>query len=163
DGDAENPVSLQAAILQRIRFIARLVQVARAKAVRVDNQDAARLEVFEVRLEGGRVHRHQGVEPIARCVDIRATEMDLKAGDAGQGAGRGANFGRKVGQGADVVAQDGGGVGELGTGQLHAVTRVAAKPNRHRFKLLHRGTSGRGSRLGRRVRHGHIYQSSGEW
>ena len=62
-------------------------------------------QVLEVGLQGGRVHGHQGVELVAGRVDVVAAEVDLEAGDAGQGAGRGADLGGKVGKRADVVAE----------------------------------------------------------
>ena len=87
-------------------------------------------QVLEVGLQGGGVHGDEGVELVAGRVDVVAAEVDLEAGDAGQGAGRGANFGGEVGQRADVVAEDGRGVGELRAGELHAVAGVAGQTNR---------------------------------
>ena len=44
----------------------------------------------------------------------------------------------KSGQGADVVAEDGGGPGELGPGQLHAVAGIAGEADRDPLELLGR-------------------------
>ena len=56
-------------------------------------------------------------------------EVELVAADAGQGAGRGADFSGEVWKGGDVVSDDGGGVGQLGAGELHSVSGVAREPN----------------------------------
>ena len=65
-----------------------------------------------------------------------AGEVDLEAGDAGQGAGRGADLGGEVGEGADVVAEEGRGVGELRAGELHAVAGVAGEADGDGFDLF---------------------------
>ncbi len=61
-------------------------------------------------------------------------KAELKAADAGERAGGGANFGREVGERADVVAEDGRGVRELGARQLHAVAAVAAEADDYGFQ-----------------------------
>src|SRR5208282_3692118 len=53
--------------------------------------------------------------------------MELEATDAGERACRGANFGGVVGEGGDVVAVQGYGVGELAAGDLHAVAGVSGE------------------------------------
>ena len=53
--------------------------------------------------------------------------MTWKPRDAGQRARGGADLGREVGEGGEVVAEQGGGVGELAAGDLHAVAGVAAE------------------------------------
>src|SRR5581483_7666265 len=116
--------ALQRVVLQRVGLVAGLVQVVGGEGVGVDDQDAARFEVLDVSLQRGRVHGHEGVEAVAGRVDVLGAEVDLEAGDAGQGAGGGADLGGEVGEGGDVVAEDGRGVGKLGAGQLHAVAGV---------------------------------------
>ena len=59
--------------------------------------------------------------------------MELKAADPGDGAGRGADFRRIVGEGGDVVAVKRDGIGELAPGNLHAVARVAGEANNRPF------------------------------
>ena len=63
-------------------------------------------------------------------------EAELEAADAAKRAGRCPDFGGEVGQGADVVAEGGRDVGELGAGQLHAVAAVAAEANDDGIELL---------------------------
>ena len=59
---------------------------------------------------------------------------------AGQRAGRRADLGREVGQRADVVAEDGGGPGELGAGELHAVAGIAGEADGDSLELLESGS-----------------------
>ena len=59
--------------------IAGLFQVALVEGRRVDDEDAALLEIAQVHLEGGRIHGHQRVEMIARRVDPLAAELELEA------------------------------------------------------------------------------------
>jgi hypothetical protein len=53
--------------------------------------------------------------------DLVVGNVDLESGDTREGARRGADFGREVGQGGDVVAEQGAHVGEAVTGELHPV------------------------------------------
>src|SRR5207249_2985598 len=93
----------------------------------VDDQQAPRLQVGEVHLDRRGVHHHQRVGLVAGRVDLVGGELDLIAGDAGGGAGGGADLGGKVGEGGEVVAVQRGLAGELGAGELHAVARVAGE------------------------------------
>src|SRR5205085_370176 len=113
DRHGKDAVAPQRAIIQRVSLVAGLVQVAGAKGVGVDDQDAAGFQVLDVGLQRRRVHGHQRVEKVAGGVNVLAAEVNLEAGDAGEGAGGGADFRGEVGQRADVVAEDGGGIGEL--------------------------------------------------
>ena len=56
-------------------------------------------------------------------------EMQLERRDTGQCALRCADFGREVGQCHEVIAEDGSGVSELVSSQLHTVARVTRKPD----------------------------------
>ena len=127
DLDLEDPVAVEAAVLERVGRVAGLLEVAVVELVGVDDDDAAGLEVAEVGLERRRVHRHQHVGRVAGGVDVVVGDADLEAGDAGQGAGGGADLGREVGERREVVADQRRGVGELGPGQLHAVAGVAGE------------------------------------
>ena len=94
------------------------------------------------------VHGDERVEFVARRVNVEAAEVDLEAGDASQSTDRGANLGGEVGQGADVVAEDGRGVGELGAGELHAVAGVAAQADGRRLSFLQGLAALAGGRFG---------------
>ena len=65
---------------------------------------AAGPDLLAVRLEGGRVHRHQHVGLVARRVDVMVAELQLEVADAEDGALGGADLGRIVGQRREVVA-----------------------------------------------------------
>jgi hypothetical protein len=82
-----------------------LSEVALVERLRVHDQETAGLEVAQVNLERGGIHRDQTVEAIARRVDALAAELQLEARDAEQSAGRRANLRREVRQGGEVVAR----------------------------------------------------------
>src|SRR5205823_4858842 len=111
DRHADEAVAAQRAVVERVGGVPGLLQVRAGEGVRIDDQDAARLQVAEVGPQGGRVHGDQRVELVAGRVDVVAGEVDLEPGHAGQRPGRGADLGGEVGQGADVVAENGRGVG----------------------------------------------------
>ncbi len=136
DRDLEQGVLLERAVLERVRGVAGLRQVGGRERVAVDDQGAAGGQIHDVRPEGRRVHRDEDVRLVARGMDLVRAEADLEARHAGQRAGRGADLGRIVGQRADVVAVDGGGPGELGPGQLHAVAGVAGEADGDAIELL---------------------------
>src|SRR5262249_2876453 len=56
-------------------------------------------------------------------------KVKLVAANPGEGSRRGADFGRKVRECGDVIAVERDGVGELATGDLHAVTGVSCEAN----------------------------------
>ena len=65
-----------------------------------------------------------------------ALKLIWKPETPGQRAGGGPDLRREVGERADVVAEDGGGPGELGAGELHAVAGVAGEPDGDAIELL---------------------------
>src|SRR5262249_44075315 len=65
--------------------------------------------------------------------------VNLEAGDTGEGAGGGAGLSGEGRECTDVVAKGGGGVGELGSGQLHAVAGGAGQAEGGGFDFLGRG------------------------
>jgi hypothetical protein len=73
--------------------------------------------------------------------------MKLKPGNASKRADRCADFSGEIGKGADVVAKDGGDIGELGADELHAVARVAAEADDGRLEFA---DGFAGGRFGRR-------------
>src|SRR5262249_62079168 len=109
DRNAEDLVALERAVLERVGLVAGLVQVAGAEGVGVDNQDAAGLEVLEVGLQRRGVHRDQGVERVARGVDLVAAEADLETRNTGERAGGRTDLGGESGPPAGV--RGGGGRG----------------------------------------------------
>src|SRR6185503_20415054 len=90
-------------------------------------EDPVRLQVRDVGGEGGRVHGHQHVHRVPGCIDVPRREVDLEPAHSGQGAGRSADLRREVGEGGEIVAEEGGRVGELAARDLHAVAAVPAE------------------------------------
>jgi hypothetical protein len=125
------------------------LQVLGVEGVGVDDQDPARLEIAQVGPERGRVHGDQGVELVAGGVNVVAGKVDLEPRHAGERAGRGADLGREVREGADVVAENGRGVGELGPGKLHAVAGVAGEADGNGVKFLNGRAGAAGAGTGR--------------
>ena len=114
DVDLVEPVLLaQARILERVLGVARLGQVPLVEGGGVDDEDAAGLEIGQVHLERGRVHRDQSVELIARRVDALAAELELEARHPEERAGGSADLGGEIRQRGDVVAGPGRLGGEL--------------------------------------------------
>src|SRR5206468_3609368 len=109
---------------QRVGGVARLVEVAGCERVGVDHHGGALRQVAQVRLQRGRVHRHQHVGGVTRGQDVVVGEVELEAGDPGNGAGRGADLGWEVGECGKVVSVFGGFAGEPVAGELHAVAGV---------------------------------------
>ena len=104
-GIAWTLVAVERAVLERVRRVAGLLQVALGEGVAVDDQRAAAPQVVEVRLQRRRVHRHEHVRLVARREDVVVGEVDLEAGDARQRAGGRADLGGEVGQRREVVAE----------------------------------------------------------
>lgn len=136
DRGLQQLIPFQRSVFQGVGGVAGLVQVGRAETIGIDDEDAAVFQVLEVRFQGGGVHGHQGIEAIARSMDVATGEVNLKPAHAGHGARRSPDFCGVVRQGADVVAQDGRSIGELGPDQLHAVSRVAGQADGGLFEFL---------------------------
>ncbi len=108
-------------------LVAGLFQIGFAEFGFIHDADAAVLQVADVGLERGRVHRHQSADLVTRGIHRLGRKVDLKTRHARDRALGRADFGRIVGEGGDVVAEDGAGVGQLRAGQLHAVAGVAGE------------------------------------
>ncbi len=105
----------------------RLAQIVFAEVVEVDDENAVGLEVREIHFQRGGIHGDQNVDAVAGRVNVVRGKMDLESADAGKRARRGANFGREIREGGEIVAEQRGGVGELAAGDLHAVAGVTAE------------------------------------
>ena len=90
-----------------------LRRVVVREGVAVDDEDAALLQVANVRLERGGVHRHQHVHGIAGRENVARRKLDLETADSGERARRGANFGGIVGERSQIVSVERDCVGEL--------------------------------------------------
>ena len=123
-------------VLERVRRVAGLLQVAVAERVAVHDQRAALRQVLQVRAQRGRVHRDEHVRRVARGEDVVVGVVDLEARDPRKRPRRRPDLGRKVGQRREVVAEERGLACEAPTGQLHAVAGVAGEPDDHVLELL---------------------------
>ena len=132
----DQPVVLQAVVLERVLVVSGLGQVAVRERTRVRDDNAVRLDVLEVRDERGGVHRDQDVELVARGHDLAGAEIDLECRDTEGRAGGRTDFGGEVREGGQVVAGDRRRHGELAAGKLHAVTGVAGEPHDRGFNFL---------------------------
>jgi hypothetical protein len=128
-------ITRQAPVLQGVGTVARLLQIQAQKGIGIGNDNAPGLEVRQVHLESRRVHGHQNVGLIPRSPNVSTAEVDLESAHTRQGPGGRSNLSRKIGEGADVVPKDRRGIGELGSGQLHAVARVPGKSDGCVFDL----------------------------
>ena len=129
-------VVVERAVLERVRRVARLLEVAVGERVGVDDQRAPGREVIEIRAQRGWVHRDEDVRRVARCEDVVVREVDLEARDAGQRARRGPDLGREIGQSREVVAEERRLAREAPAGQLHAVAGVTGEADDHLLELL---------------------------
>jgi hypothetical protein len=115
----------ETAVLERVGVVARLREVALVERVVVDHDRRATLERVDVRLQRGRIHRHEHVRRVARGEDVTRGEVDLEGGHAPQRPRGRANLGRVVGCRRKVVPEDRRRVGETPADELHTVARVA--------------------------------------
>ena len=147
DGEAVDAITLQRVVFERVRGVVGLLQVLLVELVGVDDDGAAVFEVFEVHLQRRGVHRDQNVRLVAGRAYVAAGEVELEAGDAGERAGGRAYLGGEVGQGRDVVPDDGRSVGELRARELHAVAGVAGEAYGHGLDLFNVSLPRRGGRV----------------
>jgi hypothetical protein len=136
DVDRVDLVLVQAAVLERVRLIAGLLEVGLDERAGVDDQGAVLDQVLEVGLEAGRVHRDQHVGRVARRVDLVGRKVELEARDTEQTTRGRADLGGEVGERRDVVAGFRRGLRKLGAGELHAITRIADEPDHDPVQML---------------------------
>jgi len=128
----------ECAVLERVRLVARLLEVPVVERVRVHDHGAALGEVAQVDFERCRVHRDEHARLIAGREDVVVREVDLESRDAGQRARRCADLRGKVGQRREVVPEDRSLAREAIAGELHPVTGVAGEPDHDPFEVLDR-------------------------
>ena len=131
-------IAAERRVFERIRFVLRLLVVARVELVGVEDDDPAPLEHRQVGLKRGGVHRHENLRGVAGRVDVVVGDPHLEGRHPRQGAGGRADLGRKLGQGRQVVAHQGRGIRELGPGQLHAVAAIPRETDDDIRQLLRR-------------------------
>ena len=125
--DGEETIAIERMVFQGAEGDLRLAQIAFAEVIGINDENAIGLQVRQIHFQRGRIHGDQHVYAIAGRVHVARGEMHLESADARERAGGGANFGRVVREGGQVVAVQGDRVGELAAGDLHAVTGVTAE------------------------------------
>jgi len=123
--DLDDAEAVDGAVGQWVRLPAGALQIALLEGGLVEDEQPAALEIAEVDLERGGVHRHQRVGLIAGREHLVGRELDLVARDAGGGARGCADFRRIVGERGEIVAVQRGLAGELRSGELHAVAGIS--------------------------------------
>jgi hypothetical protein len=129
-------VGRERAVLQRALVVADPGEVPLAELVGVGDDVSPARQVAEVGLESGRVHRHQDIRRVARGQDVVVGEVELEAGHARQGAGRGADLGGEVRQRGKVIAEGRRLLREPVSRQLHAIAGVARETDNDTVELL---------------------------
>src|SRR5581483_11151506 len=127
------------------------LEIGVSEAFLIDDEHAVGRQVIDVDLERGGVHRHQHRRLVTRSEYRLAGEVQLKAADAGQGPGRGANLRWKIRQGRDVVAGQRGLGGKLHARQLHSVAGVAGEADYELRPGFNRLVAGRSRPLRKRL------------
>jgi hypothetical protein len=120
-------VGVEAAVVARVAGVTDLRQVALGELVGVEDDHGAARQVAQVRLERGGVHGDEDVRGVAGREHLVVGEVQLEAGDAGEGALRRADLRREVRQRGEVVPERSGLGGEPVARQLHAVPRIACE------------------------------------
>ena len=100
-------VAAEAAVFERVFLVPSFAEAIAIEWIGIDNDGPARIEIGQIGLERGRVHRHQHLRRVTRGVEIVGGKIDLIAAQPGDGSGRSADFGGNVGKGTDVVAHHG--------------------------------------------------------
>src|ERR1700674_1653771 len=103
-------------VLQRIHGHLRLAQIAFREAVAVYDENAVGFQVGDVDLERGGIHGDQHVDGVAGGRYIVGRKMQLEAAYTGERSRRRTNLSRVIRKGADIVAVECDGVGELAAG-----------------------------------------------
>ena len=134
--DLEHLEAVERPVLERVRLVPGLLDVARDEGVLVDDDGPPALETLEVRFERGRVHRDEDARMIARRQDLVGRELDLERRDAVHRSGRRADLRGEVGKRREVVAEDRRRVGESISGELHPVAGVTGEADDDAFLLL---------------------------
>ena len=106
------------------------------KASEFGDDHATAPHVSKIRTQGGRIEGNQKIDFVCGCEDVFGREVDLIGRDTRQCSGRGANFGREVRERGKVIARKGSRFRELGTRELHSVTRVASESDGYAFDVF---------------------------
>ena len=123
--DLDHPVVVERPVGERVRFPAGFFEVVFGERIGIEDQQAAFRQVAQIDFERGGVHHDERVRLISRRVHLVSGKLDLIPGDARGGARGGPDLRRIIRERRQVVAVQRGLAGELGAGELHAITGVA--------------------------------------
>ena len=130
----DRPVAVECVVLEGVGLVSSLGKIAFVESIDVDDERSARAQLLEVVLESRRVHRDQAVWSVSRSENIEVGDLDLEAGDAGQGARWSSDLRGERRKGRQVVSEQSAGVGETVAGYLHSVAGVTGEPNDNFFE-----------------------------
>ena len=136
DGDPEElvpPLDLLVVEWIRLLGVTGLLEINLVEFIIICDDDPTGFNILNVHLERSGIHGDHRVDRITRRVNVVTGELDLESRHAEGGPLRSSDFRGEVWKCREVVADHRGGVRELPTGQLHAVTRVATEANGDRF------------------------------
>ena len=152
DRHKKRAVGGEDAVLERVVDVAGLHEFGRHERVAVGDEQTARRQVGQMKLERGRVHGDERVEPIADGMDRVIGEADLKRVNRFEAAVRRPDLARQQRDRVHVVADPVRCGGELQPGEKHAVARVAGEAERDGVASID-GRGRRDRRIGRGLRH----------
>ncbi len=121
----QHAVVREGVVVERVRLVARLLEVAFLEGVLVDDDRPAGFQPVQIGHQRGGVHRNEHVRFVAGRGDLVVGDVDLECRDAVDRAGRSPDLGGEVGQRRQVVAERRAHRGEAVTGELHPVAGVA--------------------------------------
>ncbi len=136
DIDLDDPVFRKGTVGQRIGCPACFLVIPGGKRAHVQYDEAAVLQFPDVHLERGGIQRDQNIGCVAGSLDDPGAKINLKRRDAKSRSDRRSNLGGEIRERRQVVAGQCRGIGELATGDLDAVARIAREANDHRIEFL---------------------------
>ena len=141
-------VAGQGVVFARVYLDVRFLEVELGERIFVEKNRTAADEITQMHLEGRGVHRHEHLRLVPRSMDVVRAEIELKATDTGKGSRGSADFRRKVGESADVVAEEGRIMRKQRSGNLHTVAGVAGESDDDMFDVFDLGRCGSAGCLG---------------
>ena len=132
----QHTVTIQRTVLEGVPVILSLGQVLCRECAAVDDKQPAFNKIVQVGDQRGRIHSHQHVEFISGRSDVFSTEVNLEGGNPESCANWCSDFSRKIGKSGKIIAVQRGSLRKIGSGKLHAITRISGKAHHNIDKLL---------------------------
>ena len=96
DGGRDDGPVADVEFLDRVSLEPGLPESVFIKGIGIDDYHGRPFQPFRIRLQCGRVHRHQKVAVVSRSIYILAPDVYLEAGNPGNGPVRGPDFSREI-------------------------------------------------------------------